>query len=966
MATLDSQFQEIYDTMMGYGNFVIVSGNTIINGNASINSDLCVLGSTILNNNTTMNSNLNILGNLVVNNIGTILSSLYISNNSIINNNLTGAANIYVSGNTYIQNNLQVGNTILINSTTIGSTINISDVTILNQGLNINNIGALNNSLTLNANIINIGNTNSKIFFNGTSTYIASSQLLLSDKLISLNSISNSSGIDLGGDCGIEILGTSGIGYIKTSLDASRYIIQPPLISQLSYIAIQDINNNINISGSAYLNTVSIISSLNVSGITTFNNITALSSLIVNNNASFYGNVSTIGILNVSGNTLFIGNNTIFGNINVSGNVILQGSTSILSNLNVGNSQIIQGNTTYLGILNVLNNSILQNTTILSNITSQGLTMFNNLVTINSNLNISNNYICNNNISINSKLYVSGYTIINNSSSINSSLNVLGNTIINSNITIYSNLNLQNYILLPLPNYPDNTTAKNNGIPIYGFYRTGDIVKIRLNDDPPTITLKGNSTISINYGSAYTELGITVTSPLYTNLYGYIYSIGSGTNNIITNQILVSGTSTLITQPSSLTTGSYLVSYNATDPDGLIGYTTRNLTVTPPPPPPPTGLTSLPTTFTQYGNVFSFSQPPGDSFYQVYSVSMSYSGSIISIGTRTNLLKGAIYIYQIINNVWTQLGNTIVGSANSDQMQYAKLSYDGLSIIVSGYNYKMTTIYSGKVEVYNYNGSSWIKKGQTLYGNTSNINGDFGYQIYISYDTNIITIACWPSISIPVILQVYQYSGTQWIQLGNSINVLPNTNSWQGTYVSSTGLINAYGAYNGSYTYIIASKYNSQSSTWEQLGSMITQSRYNLNGNPTMPLLSESGNIMIVLSNSKTIYSFFYNNIDWIIISSYTVNFDIPPWWPWVSVSADCMLLTSTLPMSNSYLQFYGYKNSAWQFINYYDTAYQYMDGAYNSSNVVCISGNGKYVISSGSGWSLPLNSIRIRIYQIN
>ena len=585
MTTLDSQFQEIYDTMMGYGNFVIVSGNTIINGNTSINSNLCVLGSTVLNNNTTVNSNLNVLGNLVVNNTGTILSSLYISNNSIINNNLTCAANIYVSGNTYFQNNLQVRNTILINSTTIGSTINISDFTILNQGLNINNIGALNNSLTLDANTINIGNTNSSIFFYGTSTYIASSQLILFDKLISLNAISNSSGIDLGGDCGIEILGTSGLGYIKTSLDASRYIIRTPLESQLSYIAIQDNNNNINISGSAYLSSVSIVSSLTVSGITTFNNITALSSLIVNNNASFYGNVSTKGILNVSGNTLFIGSNTIFGNINVSGNVILQGSTSILSNLNVGKSQIIQGNTTYLGILNVLNNSILQNTTISSNITSQGLTMFNNLVTINSNLNISNNYICNNNISINSQLYVSGYSIINNSSSINSSLNVLGNTIINSNITIYSNLNLKNYILLQLSNYPDNTTAKNNGIPIYGFYRTGGIVKIRLNDVPPIIYLSGNTSLSISYQNSYTDPGAYSVDYVGNTLPVYIYSLGTGLTNILSNNILVSGNSTLITQTSILNGGYYNINYQSTDIFSNIGYTTRLLYIIPPPMP---------------------------------------------------------------------------------------------------------------------------------------------------------------------------------------------------------------------------------------------------------------------------------------------------------------------------------------------------------------------------------------------
>ena len=967
MSSLEIQLQDIYEKLVGLNAFDNISNNTLIKANISINSYLYVSSTAVLNNNVTINSNLNVLGNMNVNNSATIISSLFVSNNSIINNNLICNSNMFVSGNTNIKNNLIVsGNTILNNAITINSSLNVSGITQLNQGLITNNIGALNNSLSFYANNIYLGTTNSIIYFQGSTTYIASSQLLLFNKIISLNSISTSSGIDIGNDAGIEILGTSGVGYIKTTSDASKFIIQSPLVSAISYIAIQDMNNNINISGSAFFNSVSILSSLTVSGVSTIYNISGLSSLIVNNNSFFNGTVSSNGLLNVSGDTIITGNNSILGNINVSNITIFNGPTTILSDLNVLGNVICQGNTTILGLLNVSNNSILQgSTTILSNLNSLGLNIFNGLVSVNSNLYISADSIFNNKVSINSSLYVSGNSIINNSLSINSNINISGPLIINSNITFCSTVNLNGSILLPLSHYIDNTTAKNNGIPIYGFYRTGGIVKVRLNDVPPTITLNGNSTISINYGSAYTDLGITVTSLAYTNLYGYIYGIGSGTTNIITNQILVSGTSTLITQPSSLTAGSYLVSYNATDPDGLIGYTTRNLTVLPPPAQPPTGRASLPTTFTQYGNVFSPSQPPGDTFNMIQNVSMSYSGSIISVGTVTNLNKGAIYIYQIINNVWTQLGNTIVGSANNDRMEYAKLSYDGLSIIVSGYNYK-TALYSGKVEVYNYNGSSWIKKGQTLYGNITIIDGSYyGYNIFISYDANIITISCYPDTSLPVILVVYQYSGNQWIQLGNSINVLSNTDTWSGTSASSTGLINAYGGHNGSNWYIIASKYNSQSSTWEQLGSMITQSRYSLSGRPVMPLLSESGNIMIVLSDvSDTIYSFFYNNVDWVIIHSFSVNYRIPTWWTNTSASADCMLLSSNWNMNNPIQQLYGYKNSTWQFINYYDSAYQFMNSNYNSSNVVCISGNGQYVICAGSGSNIPITSVRIRTYQ--
>ena len=960
MSSFDTQLQDIYEQIVGLNAFDNISNNTLIKANISINSYLYVSSTSVLNNNVTINSNLNVLGNMNVNNSATIISSLFVSNNSIINNNLICNSNMFVSGNTNIQNNLiMTGNTIFNNAITINSSLNVSGITQLNQGLITNNIGALNNSLSFYANNIYLGTTNSIIYFQGSTTYIASSQLLLFNKIISLNSISTNTNIDIGNDAGIEILGTSGVGYIKTNSDASRFIIQSPLVSALSYIAIQDMNNNINISGSSFFNSVSILSSLTVSGVSTLYNISGLSSLIVNNNSLFNGTVSSNGLLNVSGDTIITGNNSILGNINVSNITIFNGPTTILSNLNVLGNVICQGNTTILGLLNVSNNSILQgSTTILSNLNSLGLNIFNQLVTVNSNLYISTDSIFNDTISINSSLYVSGNSIMNKSLSAYSNLNISGPVIINSNITFGSTVNINGSIQLPLSHFIDNTTAKNNGIPIYGFYRTGGIVKVRLNDVQPTITLNGNSTITMNYGSAYTDLGITVYSPLYTNLYGYIYSIGSGTTNIITNKILVSGTSTLITQSSSLNAGSYLVSYNATDPDGLIGYTTRKLTVTL--PLPPSGRASLPTTSTLYGNVFSL-PPTEDTFTQVVTLSMSYSGSIISVGTRTTLNKGAIYIYQIINNVWTQLGNTIVGSANNDCMEYAKLSYDGLTLIASGYNYT-TSIYSGKVEVYNYNGSSWIKKGQTLYGD-SNVCKELGVNIFISYDCNIITALCFPKTSLANILQVYQYNGIQWIQLGN--NSINSSSTALSCSASSTGLINAFSGNNGSYRYILVNKYNSQSSTWEQLGSMITESRYNLNGRPTIPVLSESGNIMLVLSDSSnTIYSFFYNNVDWVIISSYSVINRVLLWWPWFSMSADCMLLSSNYNVNNPNQQLYGYKNSAWQFINYYDTAYQTMNGPFNSSNMVCISGNGQYVICSGSGYSLPLNSVHIRTYQ--
>lgn len=62
------------------------------------------------------------------------------------------------------------------------------------------------------------------------------------------------------------------------------------------------------------------------------------------------------------------------------------------------------------------------------------------------------------------------------------------------------------------------------------------------------------------------------------------------------------------------------------------------------------------------------------------SVSMSQDGLILAIGSPFNSLtgsnKGMVKIYKNISNVWTQIGNDIVGLVNGD--------LDGWSVSLSG------------------------------------------------------------------------------------------------------------------------------------------------------------------------------------------------------------------------------------------------------------------------------------------
>jgi len=379
--------------------------------------------------------------------------------------------------------------------------------------------------------------------------------------------------------------------------------------------------SNISISNNTTLNNTTVLSNLNINkNLIIYNNLNVKNNLLLNNNSIINGNISILSNLNILNSTNLINLNTY--NLNINNNVLFN-YTSILSNLNVYqntilNSVSIQNN------LNILNNSVFNNI-ITKNIISNNL--FNNNISILSSLNILNNFKINNlsigslnvnnncllinnttilstlkinnNASINiltlnSNLYVTNNTIINNNLSCNSSLVINGNCYYNNtflnldNSTILSNLNISNNtniinnlnILSNINNtlydYPDNTTAINYGIPLWGFYRTGGIIKIRLNEIPPTMILIEGTTVTNYYGNNYIDPGVTAYDIENNQLLPYITSISISGNNILTNSYLISGPTT-IHNTNNLIAGLYTITYKSTDVSETSGYINRYL-----------------------------------------------------------------------------------------------------------------------------------------------------------------------------------------------------------------------------------------------------------------------------------------------------------------------------------------------------------------------------------------------------
>jgi hypothetical protein len=148
--------------------------------------------------------------------------------------------NINISGSANINNDINL----LGNINSYGN-INSSGT------LNINNIEAIDNVLPLNimANVINIGGPDSFVNIQGTTTYLAATEFIIRDKMISLNlEISTNSPIDIGNYSGFDIYGISGHGYLRTNEDATKFVLKAPLGEEYN-IVYSDLNNIINVTG---------------------------------------------------------------------------------------------------------------------------------------------------------------------------------------------------------------------------------------------------------------------------------------------------------------------------------------------------------------------------------------------------------------------------------------------------------------------------------------------------------------------------------------------------------------------------------------------------------------------------------------------------------------------------------------------------------------------------------------------
>ena len=326
--------------------------------------------------------------------------------------------------------------------------------------------------------------------------------------------------------------GSNGSGYIKTNETATRFYIKAPQDDTNSYIASFDLNDNFIVKG----------------------DITVNKTMFVEDNSIF---TSTVSIFHTFSNEITTLSITATDAYNQS----LSCNSGLIDNL-VINTQV---------------------TIFDADITTCTIQTFDckdaSITSLSANeLVVSSTSILNENTTMLSDVYISGNTTIENSLVVNSDITT------NSQITMAAmSVFLGQIKFSDIPEYQTNLDATSNGIPLWGLYRTGGIIKIRLDEDKPIITLiKLNDmfNISIEQYDIYIEPGATGVDNLDGAITPKLKSIFSGdTGELLSLPITLSSTDITVNQLITTDPRTYTLTYYLEDNVGNYSTTTRSVEV---------------------------------------------------------------------------------------------------------------------------------------------------------------------------------------------------------------------------------------------------------------------------------------------------------------------------------------------------------------------------------------------------
>lgn len=165
------------------------------------------------------------------------------------------------------------------------------------------------------------------------------------------------------------------------------------------------------------------------------------------------------------------------------------------------------------------------------------------------------------------------------------------------------------------------------------------------------------------------------------------------------------------------------------------------------------------------------------------AIAIDAIGHTIAIGSSRN--NGGLGYAKVLDwdgATWVQRGATFLGSANLEGTGSAvDLTADGNTVVVSSPWGPNTLGYkSGVVNVYDWDGTTWVQRGVTIEGEGNPsplLDGDiFGRAVAISPDGNYLAVGAPSNTQAGGVLQiqgharVYNWNGQNWVQMGLDID----------------------------------------------------------------------------------------------------------------------------------------------------------------------------------------------------
>jgi len=264
-----------------------------------------------------------------------------------------------------------------------------------------------------------------------------------------------------------------------------------------------------------------------------------------------------------------------------------------------------------------------------------------------------------------------------------------------------------------------------------------------------------------------------------------------------------------------------------------------------------------------------------------YSVSLSSDGNILAVGVKGGLSpmnqgnNGNVRVYTFNGSDWDQLGltiGTIQNALNVDEFGHSvSLSSDGSTIAIGAPSGGDPD--PGFANVYTYDGVNWVQLGTEIWGPLA---GNTGSSVSLNDNGDIIAIGA-PSASTGGdsengLVKVYNYIGSNWVQIGSDITLNGVDDFGHSVSLNFNGNIIAIsGLVAGEDYSSIRQVYEYDGSNWIQMGDDIIDESFNNLGfevslSATGHTLACTGSNTLLEEPKVEIYS--YNGLDWVLIGS--------------------------------------------------------------------------------------------------